>query len=102
MPDVLIAAIARTADAAELERTLSECVGLEAGRIKLFGGDGSGKVPARSRTHVVPNRGSPTTPASDATNVPGTGMRWALDPYEGDARTNQLKEIGISDDAAYY
>ena len=37
MPDVLIAAIARTADVAVLEKTLEQCVGLEAGRITLFG-----------------------------------------------------------------
>ncbi|HEV3155611.1 MAG TPA: hypothetical protein VGZ02_17530 [Candidatus Baltobacteraceae bacterium] len=102
MPDVLVAAIARTADAAELEKTLSECVGLEAGRIKLFGGDGSGKAAARLRTYFVPFRGTPMTSGSDGTNVPGMGMRLALDPYVEDAGTNRLREIGISDDAAYY
>lgn len=102
MPDVLIAAIARTADAAELEKRLSECVGLEASRITLFGGNPSGKAPARLRMHFVPLRGSPMTSGSDGTNVPGMGLRLALDPYVVDAGTNQLKEIGISDDAAYY
>src|SRR5579864_8172489 len=37
MPDVLIAAIARTADVAQLEKILKQCVGLEFSRINLFG-----------------------------------------------------------------
>jgi hypothetical protein len=104
MPDVLIAAIARVADEAELEHLLAQCAGLEASRITLFRTGHVGEVPpARLRMHFIPLRGSPVASGSHGTNVPGMGTTLALNPYVVDSDTmNHLKDIGISYDAAQY
>src|SRR5579864_33952 len=103
MPDVLIAAIARTADDAELEKLLAQCAGLETSRITLFRTDLAYEVPARLRMHFVPFRGAPIASGSDGTKVPGMETTLAMNPYVVDAAgMNHLKDIGIYSDAAYY
>lgn len=103
MPDVLIAAIARTADEAELRNTLSQCAGLDTSRITLFMKDRLHEVPARLRMHFIPFRGSALSGGSDGTNVPGMRSTLAMGAYLDDVSgTNQLKNLGIASDAAHY
>jgi hypothetical protein len=103
MPDVIIAAIARVADHAQLEKLLAQCAGLESSRITVFRTQLAREVPPRLRMHFVPARGAPVASASHGTNVPGMAMTLALNPYAMDsARTDHLKDIGISSDAAHY
>src|SRR5579884_921441 len=103
MPDVLIAAIARTADDAEVEKLLEQCAGLETSRVTVFTKDPVGEAPARLRMHFIPFRGSPVEAGSHGTNVPGMGVTLTLSPYLGDkAGVNHLKNLGISSDAAHY
>ncbi len=100
MPDVLIAAIARSCDETELEKILSQCVGMEAGRLTLFVRDLSREASARSRMHFIPFRGSPITSGAHAKNVPVLGSTLALSAYLIDDDSDHLKGIGVSSDAA--
>ena len=102
MPDVLIAAIARTDNIAKLEDILTRCVGLETSRITLFKRDAVGEVPASLRMHFIPFRGSPVASGTHGTNVPGMGTTLALGAYSADTCVNHLKDIGIPYDAAHY
>lgn len=102
MPDVLIAAIARTDDVAKLEDALTRCVGLETGRIALFKRDAVGEAAAPLRMHFIPFRGSPVESGTHGTNVPGMGMTLTLGAYSADTCINHLKDIGIPYDAAHY
>lgn len=91
MSDVLIAALARSCDETELENILSQCVGMEAGRLTLFVRDVFRGAPARSWMQFIPFRVSPTA----------LGTR-ALSAYLIDDDSDHLKGIGISGDAAHY
>ena len=103
MSDVLIAAIARVADEAELEALLAQCAGLETSRLTLFTKEHLRAPPARLRYHVVSSRYVPIASRSDGTNVPGMGTTLVLNRYVVDAdSTDHLKDIGISYDAAHY
>ena len=103
MPDVIIAAIARVTDNAEIEKLLRECAGLEASRITLFRRDPAREVVARLRTHFIPSGRAAAESGSHGTNVPGMGTTLALNAYVADAPgTDRLKGIGITTDAAYY
>jgi hypothetical protein len=101
--DVVIAAIARIADGAELEKLLAGCTGLEAGCITLFRTDDAREVPARLRTHFIPSDRPPVASGSHGTNVPGMGATLALNAYVADAAgMDHLKGMGISSDTAHY
>jgi hypothetical protein len=103
MPDVLIAAIARIVDDAELEKVLGRCAGLDAGRITLFRRKHVREVPGRLRMHFIASRTAPLESGSDGTNVPGLGRTLALNAYAMDApRMDYLKDMGITPDAAHY
>lgn len=103
MPDVLVAAIARIADEAELEAILGQCAGLETSRLTLFRKEHVREAPARLRMHFIPSHNAPVASASDGTNVPGMARTLALNPYVVDADSiDHLKDIGISSDAAHY
>ncbi len=103
MTDIIIAAIARTADNAELENLLTGCTGLEASCITLFGTDYAREVPARLRTHFIPSDHVQVASGSHGTNVPGMGTTLALNAYVADAAgMDRLKGIGINPDAAHY
>src|SRR5579864_4332756 len=102
MPDVLIAAIARTDDAAKLEEIVTRCVGLETSRITLFKKDAVSDEPAPSRMHSIPSRRSAVASGTRGTSVPGMGATLALGAYSADTCIDHLKDIGIPYDAAYY
>lgn len=103
MPDIVIAAIARIADNAELENLLTECTGLEASRITLFRRDHAREMPARLRRHFIPSDHAPVASASHGTNVPGMGTTLALNAYVADtAGVDRLEGMGISSDTAHY
>jgi hypothetical protein len=102
MPEVLIAAIARTCDDVELEKVLLQCVGMETSRLTLFTRDRLREAPARSRMHFILFGGSPIASGSNGTNVPGLRSTLALSAYLVDASSDHLKDIGISNDAAHY
>ena len=103
MTDVIIAAISRAADNAELEKLLTGCTGLEASSITLFRTDHAREVPARLRTHFIPSDHAPVASGSHGTNVPGMGTRLALNDYVADAAgTDHLRGMGISFDTAHY
>jgi hypothetical protein len=103
VPDLLIAAIARIADNAELEALLTECTGLDASRIIVFKTDHVRDVPARLRTHFIPSDQAPVAAGSHGTNVPGMGATLALNAYVADAAgVDRFKGIGISPDTAHY
>jgi hypothetical protein len=103
VPDLLIAAIARTADNAELEKILAECTGLDAGRITIFKTDHVRDVPARLRTHFIPSDHVPAASGSHGTNVPGMRTTLALNAYVADATgTDRFKGMGMSYDTAHY
>ena len=103
MTDVIIAAIARTADNAELENLLTGCTGLEASSITLFRTDHAREMPARLRTHFIPSDHAPVASGSHGTNVPGMVTRLALNAYVADASgMDHLSGMGISFDAAHY
>jgi hypothetical protein len=102
MPDVIIVAIARICDEAQLEEVLTQCAGLEASHLTLFTIDSLREAPARSRMHFVPFRGSPVASGSNGTNVPGLDSTLALSAYLVDASSDHLRDIGISDEAAHY
>src|SRR5579872_3600702 len=95
MTDVLIAAVAPSGAETELEKVLSQCVGMEAGRLTLFVRDISREDSARSRVHFIPFRDSPTI-------VQGLCGPLALSAYLVDGDSDHLKGIGISSDAAEY
>jgi hypothetical protein len=103
VPDVVIAAIARIVDDAELHEVLAQCAGLDASRITLFRRDRAPEVAARIRTHFIPSRHAPVASGSHGTNVPGMGTTLALNAYVADAAgSDYLKGIGITPDAAHY
>jgi hypothetical protein len=103
MPDILIAAIARIADEANLKDVLAQCAGLDARRVTLFTTGHVGEMDARVRTHFIPSQHAPLASGSHGTSVPGTGRTFALNAYAMDAaRVDHLKDIGISPDAAHY
>ena len=101
MSDVLIAAIARACDETELEKILSQCVGMEAGRLTLFVGDIFRESPVRSRVHFIPFRGSRFTSGTHE-NAPGLCSTLALSAYLIDNDSDHLKGIGMSGDDAHY
>jgi hypothetical protein len=102
MPDVLIAAIARTANQADLEKMLSQCIGLETTQMTLLRKDRLNEAAARLRTHFLPSRAIPVASGTHGTNVPGMGTTLTLTPYFADATVNYLKGLGISHEAANY
>lgn len=102
MPELLIAAIARTSGEAELLTILSQCNGLEASRLTLFTKDPLLVAPARSRMHFIPFQGAAVASSSHGTSVPGIERTLALSAYLVDATTHHLKDMGISTDAANY
>jgi hypothetical protein len=102
MSDVLIAAIARTCDETELEKILSQCVGMETSRLTLFIRDRLREAPPRSRMHFIAFGGSPISSGTHGTNVPGMGSTLALSAYLIDDGSDHLKGIGISSDAAHH
>jgi hypothetical protein len=103
MPDILIAAIARIADEANLKDVLAQCAGLDASRVTVFTTRHVGDVPARARAHFIPSHHAPLASGSHGTSVPGTGSTFALNAYAMDAaRVDHLKDIGITPDAAHY
>lgn len=102
MPDVLIAAIARTSSEAELATILSQCAGLETSRLTLFTKDPLLTAPARSRMHFIPLQGAALASSLHGTSVPGMERTLALSAYLVDATAHHLKDMGISPDAANY
>lgn len=103
MPDVVIVAIARIVNEANLEDVLAQCAGLDASRVTLFRTDHVREVPARLRTHFIPSDHAPVASGSHGTNVPGMGTTLALNAYVADAAgMDRLKGIGIIPDAAHY
>jgi hypothetical protein len=101
MPDVLVAAIARTCDETELEKVLSQCAGMETSRLTLFIKDSFSEVSPRSRMHFIPFRSSAIASGTHGANVPGTRSTLALSAYLIDGDSDHLKGIGISNDAAH-
>jgi len=103
LPEVVIAAIARIGDKAEIEKLLAGFDGLDAGCMTLFAKNDPPEVPARLRMHFIPFQGSPVASSSHGTNVPGMGATLALNPYVDDAAgMDHLKGTTISPDAAHY
>lgn len=102
MPDVLIAAIARTRDEAQLEKVLLQSSELEMQHLALFTGDRLRAAHPRARLHFIPLQGSPVTSGTNGTNVPGLDTTLALSAYLVDAGSDHLKDMGISGDAADY
>jgi hypothetical protein len=103
MPEVLIAAIARTADDAELEKLLAQCSALDASRITLFRADHIREAPTRVRMHFVALAGAPVERSSGGADLPGIGTPLVLKPYVVDALSmDHLRGMGISSDAAHY
>lgn len=103
MPDLLIAAIARIADNAEIQKLLTDCTGLDADRIIIFKTDHVRDVPARLRTHFIPSDHVPAASGSHGTNVPGMRTTLALNAYVADATgMDRFKGIGMSYDTAHY
>lgn len=103
MADILIAAIARICDEAELEKCLSRCVGLETSRINVFTKEHLSEKALRTRMHFIPAHGSPVSSGSHGTNVPGMGNKAMLSSYfmERDY-ADHLTNLGIGRDAAHH